>query len=238
MARRPKQPQSNPFNFDNGFAEGEEAPTQRGYQSGGRLVPIPDPTALTAKLVASAIADFRRELDTRLSAMDKAADLLHEDYTRVPTAVDRAVLNLRELLEAKIANLHADITGKIERNSAETDEKFIGVEAKFTQERITRTERAGDTKLAVDAAFAAAKEATGKIEAGFTKQIDAAAQRIDTMSKNLEDKITDLKDRIVANENRLAGSKDSYGSMVSVGGLVVAAIAMLVSFWAIAQHMH
>lgn len=211
---------------------------RRGYQTGGRLVPIPDPTALTAKLVASAIDDFRREIETRFNAMDKASNLLRDDYVRVPTLLDRAILNLRELLE-----------GKIDRLGAETIERFLGVAAQFS-ERDTRTDqRAGDTKLAVDAAFAAAKEATAKIEAGFTKQIDGMSNVIDTKWRSSEDKITDTKDRntelsvrLGSLEARLAGIaagtrdtrtdvRQNSSSIVAITAVLIAGLALLVTFF-------
>ena len=88
------------------------------------------------------------------------------------------------------------MVGQLEKLIGETTERFSGVAAQFS-ERDTRTDqRAGDTKLAVDAAFAAAKEATSKIELGFTKQIDSMVLAMDTLSKNLDSKINDVKDMI------------------------------------------
>ena len=179
-------------------------------------------------------------IETRFSGIDKATELQHQDMVRVPTQVDRAVDNLKELifgtisdlqrdmtiareamerrpevirfetnhlrefLQAQVATSVAELVGKIEKLKGETDERFLGVGAQFS-ERDTRTDqRAGDTKLAVDAAFAAAKEATAKIEAGFTKQIDAMISIIDTKTANLAGGISDLKDRMTALESRSA----------------------------------
>jgi hypothetical protein len=201
--------------------------------------PDPDPTLRTMQLVDKAIDSLRNELKTRFeavesrfSAIDQATRIVHEDYVRVPTVVDKSVGGLRELLEArlcaleklqelmrsamrsgpdviteavqnlellmdqKIATSAERLDGKIQQHIGETAEKFAGVGAQFS-ERDTRTDqRAGDTKLAVDAAFAAAKEATSKIEAGFTKQIDSLVGVMDTLSKNLDSKISDVKELI------------------------------------------
>ena len=121
-------------------------------------------------------------INARIDGMALAVEVFQADLHRVPTAMDRAVLSLRELLESKLSNVdrqveqYHDISrGKIEQLAAVMGERFTGVAAQFS-ERDTRTDqRAGDTKLAVDAAFAAAKEATAKIEAGFTKQIEIDA---------------------------------------------------------------
>jgi hypothetical protein len=228
---------------------------RRGYQTGGRLVPIPDPTALTSALVKSAINDFRREIETRFDGMDKAANLLHEDYIRVPTLLDRAILSLRELMETQIEVRRQEFVGKVERLAAETIERFLGVAAQFS-ERDTRTDqRAGDTKLAVDAAFAAAKEATAKIEAGFTKQIDGMDGMINTKWQNSEDKIADVKDRnnelsvrLGALEARLAGiaagtrevrteTHQSSSSIVAITAVIIAGLSLLVALAAVAVHV-
>lgn len=75
-----------------------------------------------------------------------------------------------------------------------------------------QTEKAArDVKSAVDAAFAAAKEAVGeqnksnalsiaKSEVATTKQIDQLAENARLSVKNADDKIGDLKDRILAIE--------------------------------------
>jgi hypothetical protein len=168
-------------------------------------------------------------INTRLAAIDKATTLQHDDLVRVPTQVDKAVGALRELLEQTMKTYAAQVTGELHQHIAETREKFIGVGSQFS-ERDTRTDqRAGDTKLAVDAAFAAAKEATAKIETGFTKQIDGMSLIIDTKTANLAQGISDLKDRVTASENRIGGAdfqrKDSRDHL----GLIVAGIAVVLA---------
>lgn len=141
-------------------------------------------------------------IETRFDGIDRATVLQHEDTVRVPTLVDRAVKEVRELLYEHIDFKIAVIAGALDSHIRETAEKFAGVAAQFS-ERDTRTDqRAGDTKLAVDAAFAAAKEATAKIEAGFTKQIDSMIGTVDTKTANLDGRINDLKEAIVQLQNR------------------------------------
>jgi hypothetical protein len=188
---------------------------------------------------------LRNELDmrfdaveTRFEAMDKATDLQHQDMVRVPTLLQQAIGGLRELLHQEIETKSSNIQGELNTIRAEMLEKFLGVAAQFN-ERDTRTDqRAGDTKLAVDAAFAAAKEATAKIEAGFTKQIDAMIAIIDTKTANLAGSISDIKDRLTAMESRagtiMAGSRDNRDNL----GLFVAVIAVIVAVAAIFFGVH
>ena len=189
------------------------------------------------------IADLRNELqtqlraiDVRFEAIDKATTLQHEDQVRVPTQIDKAISALRDILEQSLRTASVEMLGELRRHIAETAEKFAGVAAQFS-ERDTRTDqRAGDTKLAVDAAFAAAKEATAKIEAGFTKQIDSMNTIIDTKTANLADLISDLKYRIVALEARAVtavdvkrDSRESF-SVLFAGVAVAVAIVVAVMF--------
>lgn len=185
--------------------------------------PNPDPTDRTISVVSEAITALRNELGVRDSAitahfgsLEKAIEVAHDDLVRVPTEVQKAVGALRELVEQQIKTVVAAQTIAISTHHAETTEKFTSVNNQFL-ERDTRTDqRAGDTKLAVDAAFAAAKEATAKIEAGFTKQIDGMASTIDTKTANLETRFSDLKERISSIETRSVTVKETHTGMIAL----------------------
>jgi chromosome segregation ATPase len=191
------------------------------------IIPNPDPSVITREAIDRAVENSEAVVGAKIDGMEKAVQVFQADLTRVPTQLDRAIAGLRDLFESKLSGQQADIKyihesldrrgsdireqvqhlrdlvfGKIEELSAVTMERFAGVGSQFS-ERDTRTDqRAGDTKLAVDAAFAAAKEATAKIELGFTKQIDSMTDTIDTKTGNLASGLGDLKDRITALENR------------------------------------
>ena len=144
-----------------------------------------------------------------ISHMHKLLDV-HEVLQQVPAITREAIGQLHNLIESELSKLRSIM-----------DEKFAGVDSQF-KERDTRTDqRASDTKLAVDAAFAAAKEATAKIEAGFTKQIDGMADVNRGTAKNAEDKIADLKDRITSLESRGNG-------MAQFAGWIFAGVGMFV----------
>jgi hypothetical protein len=73
--------------------------------------PDPDPTLRTMQLVDKAIDSLRAELQTRFDAVnvrfqsiDDATRLVHEDYVRVPTVVDKATGALRELMTEMISS--------------------------------------------------------------------------------------------------------------------------------------
>ena len=92
-------------------------------ESPAGTVPNPDPTWRTIEVVDKAILSLYEKLEPRFAAiherfefMDKATRTLHDDYVRVPTQVDRSILNLREILETSIRG-----------QTALSDEKISGL---------------------------------------------------------------------------------------------------------------
>ena len=198
------------------------------------VVPNPDPSIVTSEAIDRRVSNAADVIGARIDGMQKAVDVFQADLTRVPTQLDRAITSLRDLLETRIGinttgiaelnriveratdkrtaeisttvnGLHTLLSSEITALSAVTNQKFQGIYEQF-KERDTRTDqRAGDTKLAVDAAFAAAKEATAKIEAGFTKSIDALQELLKATAKSSDDKIADMKERITTIEARTQG---------------------------------
>lgn len=194
------------------------------------IIPNPDPSLATSEAIDRRAENIEKVINARIDGIEKAVAVFQADLTRVPTQLDRAISALRDLLEARLKNIDTELvsinkdihgredditrqivhlkdlmSGRIDELGAVTAERFVGVGSQFA-ERDTRTDqRAGDTKLAVDAAFAAAKEATAKIEAGFTKSIEEIQRLLNATMQATNDKISDLKDRLTAIENRTIG---------------------------------
>ena len=130
--------------------------------------PVPDPTILTTQQLYREIATSREILETRLNAMDTATDLNKQATDKIPNIIDNKVAQLKNVFDERFATVV---------------EKFRSIETQF-KERDTRTEQSSkDSKVAVDAALQAAKEAVGeqnksnalaiaKSETAFTKQLD------------------------------------------------------------------
>lgn len=192
-------------------------------QRPNEVLPNPDPSIITTAAIDRAITNLEGRLSARLDAIEKASDMFHTDLTRVPTLLDRSILGLREFIEQKISEL-----------SAVTQERFNGIGNQFSERDVRTEQRARDTKLAVDAAFAAAKESTSKIEAAFTKQIDAMINILDTKTVNLADAISDIKVRLTAIESRTGTvsevRKDSRENTSLIVAIVGVAIAIGVAF--------
>lgn len=204
-------------------------PTSPAMQSvRGETRPDPDPTVRTIEqlmlaianlkeLMESQIAGIKNILETRLDGMEKAILLVHEENNKVP----------------------GKIVEKVQQLEGIQGEKFRSIGTQFA-ERDTRTEQTSrDSKVAVDAALQAAKEAVGeqnksnalaiaKSEAAFTKQIDQIGILISTQQKGSDDKIDDLKARVQALESFKRGGNEVWFAVLGILGLLVAAAAMFI----------
>lgn len=154
--------------------------------------PRADPTPVTTEQIRREVMGLRELVETRLAAMDKATELLAQTVGKVPSETDKAIEHLK--------SLHS--------------EKFHSIQVQFS-ERDTRAERESrDNKIAVDAAFAAAKEAVAaqniannesiaKSEASVTKQIDGAVALIGSNGKATDDKINDIKEQLAVRQGAI-----------------------------------
>jgi len=175
-------------------------------QGGDRNVPVPDPTRLTTQLVDRALAAFREVMETRLAGMDLATKLATSDIDKLSSRASESDQHIRDDMDRQLEALREFLLEHINRVSDVASEKFSGIDTRF-MERDARTAQAADeSRISLDAALAAAKEAVseqnkantlaiGKSEAATQKQIDAMAAQMNTQNKALEDKIADLKGR-------------------------------------------
>jgi Fe2+ transport system protein B len=182
----------------------------------GTLRPVPDPTVLTTQQLWREVAIVRELIETRLDGMDKAIELLQKTTDKQPNFIESQIMQLQRLHE----------------------EKFRSVAIQFV-ERDTRTEQTSrDSKVAVDAALQAAKEAVGeqnkssamaiaKSEAATTKQIDQIGVIIQTNTAGFNDKIDDIKSRLTIIEGKATGAGNLWGIIVGVAGLVSAAAVII-----------
>lgn len=193
---------------------------------GGDVRPDPDPTERTIDSLRREIGALKEVLvglidgrfaviSTRLDGADKAVKLLQEATDKMPAEVNQAIRRLQELHE----------------------EKFASIQLQF-QERDVRVEQSSTaTKIAVDAALQAAKEAVGaqnvssaqaiaKSEAATTKQIDAIGTLIAAQAKSSDEKNDDIKSRVQMIEGHTKGIGDSWGVIVGAVGIIVAIVTV------------
>lgn len=192
--------------------------------------PVPDPTLLTSQALTVAIESLKdlihaeihgraAVVDQRFASMEVANDLLQQIFDSQPKIVDDKIGHLQTLHE----------------------EKFHSIEKQFT-ERDTRTETtARDSKVAVDAALSAAKEAVGeqnkssalaiaKSEAATTKQIDQMGTLVGTTTSGLNDKIADVKDRITRIESNTIGHREGFTATTAIVAIGIGLVGLVFGY--------
>jgi hypothetical protein len=196
-------------------------------------VPLPDPTLLTTENLRREIANLSLLIDARLDGMDKAVVIFQDSLTRVPTDTDKQVSHLREL-----------VLSELTRVSLVHEEKFRSIGVQFTERDVRTEQTSRDSKVAVDAALQAAKEAVGeqnkssalaiaKSEAATTKQIDQLGVLISNTTAGLNDKIEDIKARLTLIEGKDSGGASRSQATLAMLSIAVAAVAAFISIAAI-----
>lgn len=199
------------------------------YSAPTTTTPTPDPTVLTTEAVTRALIAERDYINAqfdvireRLRGIDIATEVLNETVNRTPTAIQGEISHLRELSE----------------------EKFSSVAIQF-KERDTRQEReARDNKVAVDAAFAAQKEAASeqnksntlaiaKSEAATAETINKLAELFKTATDALADKIEDRRresDGITARLTQLESVKQGAREQTATSRASLASVYAAAAF--------
>jgi hypothetical protein len=144
-----------------------------------------------------------------------------------------------EALNREIAALRDLLYGEIRHRGQLTDEQFRSVDVKFDAIEQRTAEQKTDTKEAVSAALAAAKDAVAlqtqasersqsKSEAAITKQIDAIYVILDRQSQAMNEKIEDLKTRLDRIEGKTQGTQLSMGLVFGAVGALAAIVTIVV----------
>jgi len=159
---------------------------------------------------------INEESEKAIGAALKAAQRAFEEQS---SAINKQILQLQEL----------------------HDEKFRSIGTQFSERDIRTEQTSRDSKVAVDAALQAAKEAVGeqnkssalaiaKSEASTTKQIDQIGLIINSMAKNFDDKIDDMKTRLTTIEGMRHGFTTNFSQGLTIISLIisVAAIGLMI----------
>lgn len=180
----------------------------------------PDPSRLTVDMLVRELKGLQAMLEARMNGTDKRIELMQEVLDKRGDAIRQEVEHLRDLHQ----------------------ERFKRVETQIL-ERDTRTEQTSrDSKVAVDAAFAASKEAVSeqnkstalsiaKSEAAFTKQLDGLLLTMTTLTKSLDDKINDLKSRIDMLDARNQGGGAVWAIIIAVAGVLIGFGALAINLF-------
>jgi len=203
--------------------------------AGGK--PDPDPTVMTTAQLEKAIINSEALMEarfnaviTRMDAMDKAVTIVHEDFVRVPTLLDRAIQNIRELVEERIAGKTALLEEKITSLGNVTTQQFISIADKFAEK-----DKAVAVGLETQSKFAAAVQesntaATAKMESNFSELLKQGRELLAETRKNTESQMANINSRLDRGEGQSKGARDFWGYVVGAGGLLVG-LSVLFSHW-------
>lgn len=173
--------------------------------------PVPDPTLLTTQQLVREIAALKELLETRLDAMDIATELNKQATDKIPCMISDAVKALEKLQNEKFASIGKQFDERDTRSNKieELGQKAIDAALKSAKEAVTEQNTSNSAAI-------------GKMEANFTKLLDA-----------LGDRVTDLKERLDRGEGAVMNRKEtevtSHQQQSWIIPLVVVGLLTLIS---------
>lgn len=182
---------------------------------------LPDPSVLTTEQMTRAVRAERDYVDgqvgiiqERLDGIDKASVVLNETVTRVPTQLQVAIGQVRELMDEKFHSVDrrfADNKQAVDSALA-AQEKQAAAQDKSNQAAITKSE--DQTAKTID-----------ELKGLFTSETRAIGQRIDETKEHV--KI--LSDRVLAIEQRRLGGNESTTERRDANVAVYALIGLIIT---------
>ena len=171
-----------------------------------QLVQPSDPTALTTDALNRAMTAIREVIDDKVLERQRAAG------------------DLKELL---VVRIDSEIRVLLE--------KFKAVAQQISERDVRGEREARDSKMALDAAFAAQKEAAAEAEKSNAKAIDKSERTTSETIKTNEAKavaanetltksLDEVKTRLTAVESERRGGQSMLAGIYALGGFLVALI--------------
>ena len=236
----------------------------------GGSVPVPDPTLLTTQQLIREIQSLREILEAKIAGNSNRIDNLERlfvekihcveeqygerfkgiqlQFDERDTRTEQTTRDSRVAIDAALQAAKEAAASGVEKTAhLQTlhDEKFRSIAVQFLERDVRTEQTSRDSKVAVDAALQAAKEAVGeqnrssalaiaKSETATVKQIDQMQVLLQTATAGLESKISDLKDRMTGLESSIRGqgeqrveTRDLQTNVVGIVGLVIGIVVGL-----------
>ena len=202
-------------------------------------------TVARTQSVSSDMPEAVAEINARLNAMDRATVLLHQDYTQVPTELDRRASQLEQVFDAKIALLqrlldnlqkYADTRDTaIDRAMSDLrghfTDRIAAVDLRFTERDIRFAQASVDHQKAIDAALASVNLSSEKNERSFTKQIDGLQDAANKSTEGMGKRIDDLKKRLIMQSGTSTGISAVTGWVVAGIMTITAVVTTMVALY-------
>jgi hypothetical protein len=234
------------------------------------IFPRPDPTRLTTELLNREIASVKEMVNLRLDSLAIRLDELRANISEGPPEIHRAIDALKMFIDSSLGerdkaidlfqkstdSIHILIDEKLLALKSLHEEKFGSIQTQFRERDVRSEQSSKDSKVAVDAALQAAKEAVGeqnkssalaiaKSETSTTKQIDQLGSLVVSQAKNVDDKITDVKERLTRMEGqglgKVATDYDHNASSklnISIVSSIIALTSLIVTIIVVMRSWH
>ena len=152
-----------------------------------------------------------------------------------PPVPDPTILTTEQLLR-EIATLKELFSTSLDGHNMVNVQRFLNVETQLNQAERQRVEQKQDTKAAVDAALAAAKEAVGKSETSTKEQLTQLSTTFTTAQSAMTQSVVGLTTRVERIENarttiaeQKTDTRAGTGTMIAIGALVVGALSFVMT---------
>jgi hypothetical protein len=177
-------------------------------------------TNLTTSDILREISNLKENMETRFDAMDKAVTKVNEDFTRVPTSLDKAIDQLKEWISERFNGV------KIQ---------FEGIEKQFAERDVRVNQASTTAKTAVDAALSAQKEAASdqnkslilsinKSEQSTASQLEQQRVVLIAVEKTLSDKIGVISNRLNLWEGAGLGKHEISAPLWAMASAILTAL--------------
>lgn len=127
--------------------------------------------------------------------MDRATVLRSDAITHISDSVAGQVLHERELTEERFASVGQQFLERDTRSEREARDNKVAVDAAFAAQKEAATKQDEANQKAIDKSEIATAEKINKLEQLFKTTTNALDSKIDANSRGTADKIDEVKDR-------------------------------------------
>lgn len=200
--------------------------------------PAPDPSTLTTQQLMRSIQAERDYVNgqvavlmERLQGIDKATELRLQGITDIPVQIAEKVNHLAELMDERFKSVEKQFEERDTRADRESKDNKVAVDAAFAAQKEAAAEQNKSNTLAIDKSERATAETLNKQADLFKSTTDALADKIDDLKDNTTRQIADLKESRANVSGAATGTKATiayiFASIGAVGGLIGIAVAII-----------
>jgi hypothetical protein len=196
-------------------------------------LPVPDPTTLTTQALDRQLEQTQQLVETklevvrtRIDAIDRATEIFQDSLVRVPTDVDKQVGNLRALHDERFNSVTTQIAAGFDsvtlqfeerdkRGERESRDNKVAVDAAFAAQKEAASEQNKSNTLAISKSEAATSETINKLEqlvsaniGGLTSKVDDVKSGLGAVRQEFANSVAAVRQELIAFQSRSAGGQD------------------------------